>query len=274
MSTIGISTACFYPMETEKALEVAGKLNIRDLELHLSTFSEISNSYLKELRRIIKYYDLRVHSVHPFYSMLESPMFFSNYDQRRFADGLEIYRQYFHAAAEVGAKYLVFHGGQISGTNKCTVSDEEYIARFNTLSENALKFGITLLHENVCGCKSESPEFCLKMVDYIGSKALFNFDNKQARRAGQSPVEFAAALSGHIRNIHISDFSSECDCVLPGRGMEDFAELKKAVGTDDEKSAWIIEVYSGAINNQSDLELSAKYLRSALREPDSSAKSL
>ena len=111
MANVGISTSCFYPMETELALENAAELGIRDFEVHLSTFSELNDGYLKELNKILKHYGARVHSLHPFYSMLESAMFFSDYNERRFADGVEIYKQFFHAAAKLGAKYLVFHGG-------------------------------------------------------------------------------------------------------------------------------------------------------------------
>lgn len=264
MANVGISIACLYPMETEKALETAAKIGIRNLEVHFSTFSELTDGYLKELKKILKYYGAVVHSVHPFYCMLESAMFFSNYNERRFADGLEIYKQYFHAAAKIDAKYLVFHGGQLLGVNKCAVSDDEYIERYNIIYESAQKFGVTLLHENVYTHKCESVDFCRKMVEYLGDKALFTFDSKQARRAGFKSSEFAAALNGHIRNIHISDYDEEHDCILPGKGQEDFAALKEAVGNDSDKACWLIEVYSNVVNAPWELELSMNYLKGIL----------
>lgn len=264
MANVGVSTACLYPMETERALETVAKMGIKDFEVHFSTFSELTDGYLKELKKILKYYGAEVYSVHPFYCVLESSMFFSDYNERRFADGLEIYKQYFHATAKIGAKYLVFHGGQNHGVSRCVISDDEYIERYNMIYECAQRFGVTLLHENVYTHKCESIDFCRKMIEYLGDKAQFTFDSKQARRSGFNSSEFAAALSGHIKNIHISDCDEEHDCILPGRGNEDFAAINKAVGSDAEKACWMIEVYNNAINAAWDLETSVNYLNGIL----------
>ena len=251
-------------METELALENAAELGIRDFEVHLSTFSELNDGYLKELNKILKHYGARVHSLHPFYSMLESAMFFSDYNERRFADGVEIYKQFFHAAAKLGAKYLVFHGGSTIGKNRCRVSDDEYIERYNMLCECGRKFGVVLLHENVYTHKAQSVEFCRKLIEYLGDKAQFNFDNKQARRSGYTSIEFARALCGHICGIHISDCDSEHDCLLPGCGTEDFVAIKSALSGDDGEACWIIEVYDDAFRDREELRHSASYLRSVL----------
>lgn len=264
LANVGISTSCFYPMETELALEHAARLGIRDFEVHFSTFSELSGGYLKELNKLLKHYGARVHAVHPFYSMLESAMFFSDYNERRFADGVEIYKQFFHAAAKIGAQYLVFHGGSTIGKSRCQVSDDEYIQRYNYLCECGKKFDVTLLHENVYTHKAQTVEFCRKLIDYLGDKAQFTFDNKQARRAGYASVEFAQALRGHIRNIHISDCDSEHDCLLPGRGTEDFAAIRAAMSGEDEGAFWGIEVYDDAFRDPDELRQSVNYLKSVL----------
>ena len=56
MAKTGISTACFYPLETETSLEQAAQAGIRDFEVHFSTFSELSDKYLKELRKMLRHY--------------------------------------------------------------------------------------------------------------------------------------------------------------------------------------------------------------------------
>ncbi len=267
MAKTGISTACFYPLETEKSLEKAAQAGIRDFEVHFSTFSELSDKYLKELRKMLRYYGGEVRTVHPFYSMLESAMFFSEYNERRFADGMEIYKQFFHAAARLGAKYLVFHGGTTIGKSRCMVSDDEYIERYDLLFACGQKFGVTLLHENVYTHKAQSPAFCRKMIDYLGDKALFTFDNKQARRAGYSSVDFAAALSGHIRHIHISDCDPEHDCLLPGRGTEDFAAMQAVMRGEDEGALWTLEVYNDAFRGTDEIEESLHWLDDCLNAP-------
>ena len=270
MAAVGISTSCFYPMETEKALKTALDAGISHFEVHFSTFSELSDSYLKEMRKMLRSYGAKVHSVHPFYSMLESAMFFSDYSERRFADGLEIYKQYFHAAARLGADYLVFHGGSNIGKSRVMVSQDEYIGRYNMICECGKKFGVSLLHENVYTHTAQTPEFCRRLIEYLGDKALFTFDNKQSYRAGFDSVEFVRALSGHIRNVHISDRDREHDCLLPGRGTEDFAAMRAAMSGDDDKTCWNIEVYNDAFDDVEEIGLSLRYLEMKLAEAEKS----
>ncbi len=268
MAHIGLSTSCFYPMETELALKQAAEAGIRNFEVHFSTFSELNKDYLKEIRKMLRYYGASAYSVHPFYSMLESAMFFSDYSERRMADGLEIYRQYFHAAASIGAGYLVFHGGSNIGKSRVMISHDQYIERYNMIVETGRKFGVTLLHENVYTHIAQTPEFCSKLIEYLGDKALFTFDNKQARRAGFDSVEFARALSGHIRLVHISDCDREHDCMLPGRGTEDFTAMRNVMSADDSQALWAIEVYNDAFRSLDEIKLSLDYLRVKLDEAE------
>ncbi len=261
-------------METERALACAAEAGIGDFEVHFSTFSELTDSYLKECNKLLRYYGAAVHSVHPFYSVLESAMFFSDYSERRFADGLEIYKQYFHATAKLGAPYLVFHGGGKIGKTRCLVSDDEYIERYNLLCECAKKFDVTLLHENVFEHTAESIAFCRKLIDYLGDKALFTFDNKQARRAGQDPLAFVTAISGHIRNIHISDWNKDHDCLLPGRGREDYPALREAMSGGDAAAFWMIEVYNDAFRDEGEIRQSVQYLRSVLSRAEKPSENL
>ena len=110
----------------------------------------------------------------------------------------------------------------------------------------------------------KTPEFCRKLIDYLGDKALFTFDNKQARRAGFDSVEFARSISGHIRTVHISDCDREHDCMLPGRGTEDFAAIRSVMSGDDENAFWTIEVYNDAFRETDEIKLSLNYLRACL----------
>ncbi len=270
MATVGISTSCFYPVNTEVALRRAAEAGITHFEVHFSTFSELSDSYIKEMRKMLKAYGAQVHSVHPFYSLLESPMFFSDYSERRFADGLEIYKQFFHAAAKLGAQNIVFHGGQTTGKHRVMISQDEYIERYNMIFEAGRKFGVNLLHENVYMHTAQTPDFCRKLIEYLGDKALFTFDNKQARRAGFDSAEFAGALSGHIRAVHISDCDREHDCMLPGKGHEDFAAIRNAMSGEDDKAFWAIEVYNDAFRETEEIKLSLHYLDMKLKEAEQS----
>ena len=269
MAQVGMSTSCFYPANTEVGLQNALEAGILDLEIHFSSFSELDKHYLKELRRMLMYYGGHIRAVHPFYSILESLMFFSDYGERRFVDGLEIYRQYFQTCQLLGAKYLVFHGGGKMGKSCSMVSDDEYIERYNLLFESARQAGVVLLHENVYQHVAEDITFCRKMIDYLGDKALFTFDNKQARRAGFDSLAFVEALSGHIRHLHVSDCDESHDCLLPGRGREDFLAMKSAMSGEDESACWMVEVYHDAFRSVGELQQSVNYLRSVLSRQSS-----
>ena len=268
MAIVGISTSCFYPMATELALRTALEAGIRHFEVHPSTFSELNKHYLREMKKMLRYYGALIHSVHPFYSALESAMFFSDYCERRFADGLEIYRQYFQTAAYLGADYLVFHGGQNIGKARVMVSQDEYIERYNMIYECGRSFGVTLLHENVYSHTAQTPEFCRRMIEYLGDKALFTYDSKQARRAGFDQTEFLRAVSGHVRNIHISDYDREHDCLLPGKGISDYTEMRKALSGGDDKAYWMIEVYNDAFTDPGEIALSIDYLALKLNDAE------
>ena len=270
MATVGISSSCFYPVNTEIALRTALEAGIVHFEIHFSTFSELSDGYIKEIRKMLKAYGAQVHSVHPFYSLLESPMFFSDYSERRFADGLEIYKQFCHTAAKLGAQNVILHGGQTTGKSRVMISQDEYIERYNVILETARKSGVTLLHENVYMHTAQTPEFCRKLIEYLGDKARFAFDNKQARRAGFDSAEFAKALSGHIRTVHISDCDREHDCLLPGKGNENFVAIRNAMSGEDDNAFWAIEVYNDAFREAKEIRLSLNYLEMKLREAENS----
>ena len=270
MATIGISSSCFYPINTEIALKTALEAGITHFEIHFSTFSELSDGYIKEIRKMLRHYGAQVHSLHPFYSLLESPMFFSDYSERRFADALELYKQFFHTAARLDAQYVILHGGQTTGKNRVIISQDEYIERYNTIFETARKHGVTLLHENVYMHVAQTTEFCRRLIEYLGDKALFAFDNKQARRAGSDSAAFAEAISGHIRVVHISDCDREHDCLLPGKGNEDFPAIRHAMSGDDKDAFWAIEVYNNAFTDPEQIVMSLKYLSMKLGEAEQS----
>ncbi|MEG2036994.1 MAG: hypothetical protein RRZ93_03305, partial [Ruthenibacterium sp.] len=57
---IGVSTSCFYPMETMQALSVLQQANIGTAEIFLNTFSELSSEYLEKMRGQIKQGSTRI----------------------------------------------------------------------------------------------------------------------------------------------------------------------------------------------------------------------
>ena len=236
--SIGVSTSCYYPLETEAALRKIASLRVKTCEVFFNTWSEIEPPFLKELRQIKEANGIRIPSVHPFFSFGEPYLLFSEYE-RRYKDSLEFFERYFNAANILGAKILVMHGGKTSSI----VSDELFFERFAGLAEKGRNQGITVAQENVVHYRSESPEFLAKMKDYIGPEFKVVLDIKQAGRAGFSAFEFISALGESIAHIHISDYNATHDCMPPGEGIFNFVRLFNSMKTVGYKGDYIIELY-------------------------------
>ncbi len=251
----GVSTSCFYPLETEKALEKIGEMGIKTAEVFFNSPSELEQSFVKNLCEIKNRYSINIKSVHPFLTFGETYLIFSEY-KRRFQDTLESYRRHLDAAQRLGAKFLIIHGSLLPGM----ISIDEYCERFKTLIETGKEYGITVVQENVVKFFSQSPDFLLAMREYIGDDFKMVLDLKQAIRANHSAFEFIEKLSSSIVHIHVSDCSEHFDCLPPGEGVFNFSKLIseiKAVGDDIDL---IIELYSRNYKNESQIIDSAKYL--------------
>ena len=100
---LGISTASFYPMETELALEEIGKAGVKDTEIFFNCESELKDSFIDILLEIKEKYSLNITAVHPTMSLAESFMIFSAYE-RRFYEALKQYHRYSEVAKALGAQ--------------------------------------------------------------------------------------------------------------------------------------------------------------------------
>ena len=244
---IGVSTACFYPMETEKALKYLGESGVKTTEIFLNSLSEVTSPFIKNLKEIADFYGINVVSLHPFSSFAESFMLFSDY-KRRFFDTKEFYKKYYDACNILEAKYLVIHGDM--KTNH--ISDEEYFDRFALMMKDGKDSGIQVVQENVNRYRSDSPEFLRKMKDYIGNDLKFVLDIKQAVRSGHDVYEFVNAIGRDVVHIHISDNKKGFDCLIPGDGDFDFKYFVKEMDKLNYCGDFIVEVYCNcfAENNQ------------------------
>jgi len=246
---IGISTASFYPIETEIALEEVGKAGAKATEIFFNAASELKSSFIDILYDIKKHYGLEVVSVHPTMSLAESFMIFSAYE-RRFRESLDNYSRYSEIAAELGAKYIIMHGGKPNGI----LSDEEYCQRYMQLKEATLKNGVTVLQENVAHHRAGEIEFLRSMRNILGDDAEFCIDIKQSIRCGYDPIELTKEFIENTRHYHISDHSTASDCMLPGNGCFDFKQFFKILKNADYDGSCIIEVYSNAYHSLSEIK--------------------
>lgn len=258
---VGVSSSCFYPLETEKSLIRLGELGVKTAEVFFNAFSELEEGYLKQFCEIKDYYGIDIVSFHPFMCFAEGYNIFSVY-RRRFDDSLEIYKSFFNAAATIGANYYVMHGSK----TYMDITHEEYAERFDKFRLLAKQYGITVAHENVVDYVGQSPEFMQFMKKMIGDEFKIVLDVKQARRAKQDPFEFIRTMGDSIVHLHLSDCSAYEDCLPPHRGGSFdfdrlFAEMKKL----DYDGSCIIELYNRNFSKDEQLTECAKYLEQAAR---------
>lgn len=254
---IGASTACFYPLETEKALKKVTDLGFEKAEVFVNAPCEYDEDFIKELCAITENSGTEIISVHPFSSFLESSCIFGDY-QRRFEDYIGLYQKTCHAAAMLGAKFVVIHGAV--AMPKIPIPDERYFERFRKLIEIGKSEGVTVCQENVNRFKSQTIDFCKKMRAELGSDYHMVFDIKQTVRAGQNTFEFLEEFKNEIVHLHISDNGEQGDCLPIGRGSFDFNKMKSIMDSADYKGDCVIEIYSGSYDVEKVLKESKDYL--------------
>ena len=245
---IGVSTACYYPLETELALEEIGKSGVNISEIFFNAQCELKPSFIDILCDIKNHYGLTIPAIHPTLSLAESFYLFSAYD-RRFNEYVYEYERYSQIAAELGAKYIIMHGGKPNGI----LEDQEYCERYMLLKERCMKNGVTVLQENVVNHRSGDIEFLRSMKDILGKDAEFCLDIKQSVRCGLSPIDLIEEFSQNIKHFHISDHSIASDCQLPLNGGFDFKKFFNLLNFKGYNGAFIIEVYNNAYKDYSEI---------------------
>ena len=252
---IGVSSACLYPMETEKAFTAIVENGITVCEIFFNASCELNPSFVNELDAIRKSGETKVISIHPMMSLAESFVLFSAYD-RRYREGLEDYKRYAQIAAQLGAKYIIMHGGKPNGV----LTDEQYFERFYEISRAVRENGATLLQENVVHFRAGNLGFMNKMAQYLGDEARFCLDVKQSIRGGYSPFDVLSSIGGHVKHIHISDNTPDNDCMIPLAGNFDFGAFFEKAQQNGYTGDSVIEVYRWAFDEPDELFSSHKKL--------------
>lgn len=245
---IGVSTACLYPLETEKALYELAERGVKNVEIFINSVDELEGSVLVELRRIIGEYGINVKSMHPFSSPMETLFIFGDYP-RRTEYLIDIYKRYFEVMAELGANVFVLHGAMLSSK----VPDERYMERYLRLYRTARKYGVTVAQENICYCKSSSVKFIEEMLSQLGDEVRFVVDLKQARRSNVDPFRLLDIIGDKVVHLHVSDGDSSCDCLPIGKGSFDFNHLFRELEKIKYDNAMIVELYRENYNSYDEL---------------------
>ncbi len=234
----GVSSASLYPLPTEEAVRTLAELGVKNAEIFFNDFSELDGAVFSDILRTVKSSGMNVVSVHPFGTQIESFFLFHDYERRR-TTALELYKRHFDRMNRLGARYFVIHGAVLSAN----CSDERYFRQYERLLDAADDFGVTVLQENVCYCKSGSPDFLLRLREVCGGRVKFVLDVKQAVRSGASPYELARLLGRDIAHVHISDNGPAGDCLPIGKGTFDFPRLFSILRENGFDGALLIELY-------------------------------
>ncbi|MCM1286414.1 MAG: sugar phosphate isomerase/epimerase [Acetobacter sp.] len=254
---IGASTSCFYPLETEKSLVKITELGFEKAEVFFNAPSELEENFVKKLKLIAEPSCTKIISVHPFSSFMETNCIFTEY-KRRFEDYIGIYEKTCHAAAMLGAKYVVIHGA-LEGA-KIPIPDERYFERFKMLVEIGKREGVMVCQENVNRFKSQTIDFCKKMRRELDGDFHMVFDIKQTIRANQNTFEFLEEFKNEIVHVHLSDNGQLGDCLPAGRGSFDFNRMKNILDSASFKGDAVIEIYSKNYDVEKELKESKAYL--------------
>ena len=261
---IGVSTASFYPLETEKTLDELNKLGVKDVEIFLEAESETNPEFCKVLKDRLEKYNMNIVSIHAFCAAFE-PFLFSEY-KRRSSDALNVYIKYCKAMEHLGASYYSFHGNRSNATLD-KFSYREYCLTFSSLAKIARESGGLLAWENVSWCQSADPEFLKNCLQYLDKKEFaFTFDFKQALRADALPQNYLDVMKDNLVNVHISDYDEFSSCILPGTGKRDFYEIFSLLDSYKYNNAVLIEVYSDCYRNYKEIGKSYDYLKGLMTE--------
>ncbi len=234
---IGMSLACFYPMEPERVVPLAAELNMRVCEIFLNTLCELDEAYLQALREACDQKNIRIWSVHPFTSAIENYLFFSPYP-RRIADAVAFYRRYAQAAKILGAEVVNIHGDRGIGLENL----DEYVSCLAPLMALQQETGVWFAMENVFYNSVNHPEFTYRLRQRVPD-VRFTLDIKQACKGGQDPYALAEAMGEAIVNFHVNDRDDDHLCLLPGRGTVDFIRIGRILAQAGYRGPGLIEVY-------------------------------
>lgn len=253
---VGCSSSCFYPLETEKALDKVLQLGFKSAEIFVNTASELALPFVAEMKQKADAQNCQILAVHPFSAAIENTCIFGEYP-RRYADYIGLYQQHCHAAAVLGADIVVIHGAL--ETRKIPLADEDYFQRFRALVEIGRQEGVRVCQENVVRFKSQSPAFLQEMHQALGDDFHMVFDVKQAIRAGYEPLAMAEMFKEHIVHVHLSDNTPSQDCLPPGKGSFDFAGLFSVLQSAQYAGGYVIEIYSNGCDVEAELRRSQQF---------------
>jgi sugar phosphate isomerase/epimerase len=205
---------------------------VTELEVMLQTPGEYERSLIGALRANAEAAGVRIHALH---AWQESHRLLDPY-RRRALEGRDRFRRAIAAAAEVGARALVWHG---PWRQELRVPDawDRFLAATADLAVECAAAGVTLAIENVSWCALPDARavaaFAARLPEVGPPGSLgFAFDPFQAAEAGANPFMVLAAMGDRVVDVHLSD-RREADPAArhlpPGEGDLPWPALLRAI---------------------------------------------
>lgn len=261
---IGVSTACFYPQPIEDILPILAELDVHAIEIFFNTESEFTRDFCRQIATQAEAFGMDIVSIHPYTSLMEGMLLFSDYT-RRTEDGLLQYQRYLEYAGMLGARYLTFHGERNMGPPDTPAKWERKCRVYERLCAIGQACGVTIAQENVNWCRSREPQYERTLSEAIPA-LRFTLDIKQANRAGQDWRDFLDAIGDRLVNIHINDFTATESCKLPGEGEMNYVDFYRRLRQLGYDGHTLIEVYRANFQQTEEMSRALQVLTQALEQ--------
>jgi uncharacterized protein len=246
---LGLSSGALYPdVPTEEVPLVAARLGIADVELMLQTRGEYEPGFVRVVRANARSAGVRVHAVHTFQSLHP----FATPYRRRTEEARELFERAIAAAAELGARAVVWHGLR---RDEVRAPDgwERFVEVTTGLARACGEAGVTLAIENVSWCVVATVRdvmaLAARLPDLGPPEAIgFAFDPFQAAEAGANPFMVLAAMEGRLADVHVSDHKEgdrAARHLPPGDGDLPWPALVRAVAASGYDGPLIAEAALG-----------------------------
>lgn len=199
--------------------EALNKFGIEYIELrgvNGKNVSTLTESEVKETKRILDDYEIRVSSI-------GSPL--GKIDIKGDLNGhYETAKRVYETANILGAKNVRIFSFYSKETpfDKCKGEIYDGIEKLVDLSDGT---GLTLCHENEALIYGESPEKCLEIVEYFGGRMRCVFDMGNFVLDGYDPMAAYKLLSDYIEYLHIKDAFYSGEIVPAGKGEAKIKEI-------------------------------------------------
>ena len=199
--------------------EALNKFGIEYIELrgvNGKNVSTLTESEVKETKRILDDYEIRVSSI-------GSPL--GKIDIKGDLNGhYETAKRVYETANILGAKNVRIFSFYSKETpfDKCKGEIYDGIEKLVDLSDGT---GLTLCHENEALIYGESPEKCLEIVEYFGGRMRCVFDMGNFVLDGYDPMAAYKLLSDYIGYFHIKDAFYSGEIVPAGKGEAKIKEI-------------------------------------------------